>query len=145
MLKNIKLKSNWINSFVTANWLRYNRVSLSAIVHIYEEQIIGKCPKSIYLFSRWSLRFRRVFKKKKNFLKTFRNVETRNLSPFSKIHVFNSKILQNSRAENHLLQKLFHYNQNIGLPQWLSGKESACNAGDVGSIPGSGRFPWRRA
>ena len=28
------------------------------------------------------------------------------------------------------------------LPQWLSGKESACNAedtGDVGSIPGSGR------
>ena len=27
-----------------------------------------------------------------------------------------------------------------GLPQWLSGKESACNAGDVGSISGSGRF-----
>ena len=31
-----------------------------------------------------------------------------------------------------------------GLPQWLSGKESACNAGDTGdagSIPGSGRYP----
>ena len=31
-----------------------------------------------------------------------------------------------------------------GLPRWLSGKESACNAGDtgdVGSIPGSGRSP----
>ena len=30
------------------------------------------------------------------------------------------------------------------LPQWLSGKESACNArdsGDTGSIPGSGRSP----
>ena len=30
----------------------------------------------------------------------------------------------------------------IQLPWWLSGKESACNAGDtgdVGSIPGSGR------
>ena len=30
----------------------------------------------------------------------------------------------------------------MGLPQWLTGKESACNAGatgDVGSIPGSGR------
>ena len=26
-----------------------------------------------------------------------------------------------------------------GLPQWVSGKESACNAGDLGSIPGSGR------
>ena len=27
------------------------------------------------------------------------------------------------------------------LPQQLSGKESACNAGDTGSIPGSGRSP----
>ena len=27
------------------------------------------------------------------------------------------------------------------LPWWLSGKESACNAGDVGLIPGSGGFP----
>ena len=25
--------------------------------------------------------------------------------------------------------------------QWLSGKESTCNTGDVGLIPGSGRFP----
>ena len=24
------------------------------------------------------------------------------------------------------------------------GKESPCNAGDLGSIPGFGRFPWRR-
>ena len=34
--------------------------------------------------------------------------------------------------------------KNMGLPWWLSGKESACNAGaagDVGSIPGSGRSP----
>ena len=26
----------------------------------------------------------------------------------------------------------------MGLPRWLSGKESSCNAGDLGSIPGSG-------
>jgi len=26
-----------------------------------------------------------------------------------------------------------------GLPRWLSSKEAACNAGDPGSIPGSGR------
>ena len=26
-----------------------------------------------------------------------------------------------------------------GLPWWLSGKESACNAGDLGLIPGLGR------
>ena len=32
----------------------------------------------------------------------------------------------------------------LGLPKWLSSKESTCNAGaagDTGSIPGSGRFP----
>ena len=28
-----------------------------------------------------------------------------------------------------------------GLPWWLSGKESACNAGDLGLIPGLGRYP----
>ena len=28
-----------------------------------------------------------------------------------------------------------------GLPRWLSGRESACNAGDMGSIPGLGRSP----
>jgi len=27
----------------------------------------------------------------------------------------------------------------MGLPWWLSSKESACNSGDSGSIPGSGR------
>ena len=34
------------------------------------------------------------------------------------------------------------------LPWWLSGKESACSAGDTGdkgSVLGLGRFPWRRA
>ena len=33
------------------------------------------------------------------------------------------------------------------LSDWTELKESACNAGasgDMGSIPGSGRFPWRR-
>ena len=29
----------------------------------------------------------------------------------------------------------------MGCSRWLSGKESACNAGDPGSIPGSGRSP----
>ena len=29
----------------------------------------------------------------------------------------------------------------LGLPGWLSGKESACNAREAGSIPGSGRSP----
>ena len=29
----------------------------------------------------------------------------------------------------------------LSFPPWLSGEESACNAGDVGSTPGSGRSP----
>ena len=29
----------------------------------------------------------------------------------------------------------------VGLPWWLSSKEFACQTGDLGSIPGSGRFP----
>ena len=32
----------------------------------------------------------------------------------------------------------------LGLPWWLSGKESACKAGDVGSIPELGRSPGER-
>ena len=32
-----------------------------------------------------------------------------------------------------------------GFPDSSVGKESTCNAGDPCSIPGSGRFPWRRA
>ena len=31
-----------------------------------------------------------------------------------------------------------------GFPGSSVDKESTCNAGDPGSIPGSGRFPWRR-
>ena len=31
-----------------------------------------------------------------------------------------------------------------GLPGDSDGKESACNTGDPGSIPGSGTSPWRK-
>ena len=32
----------------------------------------------------------------------------------------------------------------LGLPRWLSGKGSTCNAGDVGLIPGSEKCPRRK-
>jgi len=32
------------------------------------------------------------------------------------------------------------YRDNQGLPWWLSCKESTCNAGDSGSVPGLGRL-----
>ena len=31
----------------------------------------------------------------------------------------------------------------LGFPVGSDGKETACNAGDMGSIPGSERSPWR--
>ena len=38
-----------------------------------------------------------------------------------------------------------HYNKNNfrGFPGGSDGKASACNAGDPGSIPGSGRSPGK--
>ena len=33
----------------------------------------------------------------------------------------------------------------LGFPGSSAGKESICNAGVLGLIPGLGRFPWRRA
>ena len=41
------------------------------------------------------------------------------------------------------MTKNYRDRSRYGLPWWLSGKESACNAGDVGLIPGSGRSPGR--
>ena len=32
----------------------------------------------------------------------------------------------------------------MGFPCGSAGKESTCNAEDLGSIPGLGRFPWIR-
>ena len=33
---------------------------------------------------------------------------------------------------------------NLSFPGGSEVRVSACNAGDLGSIPGLGRFPWRR-
>ena len=34
--------------------------------------------------------------------------------------------------------------ESLGFPVSSAGKESACNTGDPGLIPGMGRFHWRR-
>ena len=45
------------------------------------------------------------------------------------------------RKESDTTEQLhFHY-VIFGLPWWPRGKESACNAGDTGLIPGLGRCP----
>ena len=40
---------------------------------------------------------------------------------------------------DHILYTYYMY--TLGFPDNSDGKESACNAGDVGLIPGLGRFP----
>ena len=39
------------------------------------------------------------------------------------------------------LKKFFLPKESLGLPQWLSSKESAYDAGELGSVPGWGRSP----
>ena len=39
------------------------------------------------------------------------------------------------------LMYYIHICRDMGFPDSSAGKESACNAGDLSSIPGSGRFP----
>ena len=52
--------------------------------------------------------------------------------------------LQGRNPLHHLCVNTEHQSTGrIWLPRWLSGKESACSAEDMGSIPGSGRLPWR--
>ena len=58
-------------------------------------------------------------------------------------HVFKAHVLFQFSSAHFKIAIL-----NVGLPWWLSGKESACNAGDacltVESIPRSGRSPGDR-
>ena len=48
--------------------------------------------------------------------------------------------LHASREEGQLARKVLS-TENMGFPCGSAGKESACNAGDPGSIPGLGRSP----
>ena len=43
-----------------------------------------------------------------------------------------------------LIQTKITTKLSMGLPWWLTGKESATIAGDMGSIPGLGRSPGKR-
>ena len=58
------------------------------------------------------------------------------------LSMFFSHIMHSSLTPNY--QPIYLYIHIIIIFQWLSGKESTCNAGDVSSIPGSGSSPWRR-
>ena len=46
--------------------------------------------------------------------------------------------------EDPLEKEMATHSSILGLPLCSAGKESACNVGDLGSIPGSGRSPADR-
>ena len=45
------------------------------------------------------------------------------------------------RSHSPVIITLYNFYSFLGLPGSSNGEESACNAGDLGSIPGSGRSP----
>ena len=64
-----------------------------------------------------------------------KSISERNRSYFS-----NSKP-KSLRVIEGILEKLFNIFKSVGFTGGSDSKESACNAGDLGSIPGSGRSP----
>ena len=58
--------------------------------------------------------------------------------PLGKLLDFSEAV---SSCVNCQSQNLPHLGLHVGFPGGSDGKESACNEGDMGSIPGSGRSP----
>ena len=54
-------------------------------------------------------------------------------------HFLYLTLLTKGASEGFKMIIIMRNNTIKGLPRWLNGKESTCHAGDVGSIPGSGR------
>ena len=48
-------------------------------------------------------------------------------------------LFRTNDTKSHVAVCVFYW-----FPRWLSSKESACQAGDMGSVPGSGRSPEER-
>ena len=63
-------------------------------------------------------------------------------SPIAVMSVEASFLSNTSKFEHFLIMCLS--NHSMGFPCGSAGKESACNVGDLGSIPGLRKFPWRR-
>ena len=48
------------------------------------------------------------------------------------------------RCITNKMPAIFFFRDLVFIHDLLNGRESTCTAGDMGSIPASGRFPWRR-
>ena len=59
-------------------------------------------------------------------------------STYTKIGTIQRRLAWPLPKDDVQIHEVYH---SFGLPRWLGDKESACNAGDPGSILGSGRSP----
>ena len=66
-----------------------------------------------------------------------RDTKVQTEHPYKPIHIYWMSRINNICAQKELSKLTFH----LGFPDSSVGKESACNAGDPGSVPGSGRSP----
>ena len=53
-------------------------------------------------------------------------------------------LVTNGHIHLHIHHTVSNGSASQGSPCRSAGKESACNAGDLGLIPGFGKMPWRR-
>ena len=63
------------------------------------------------------------------------------INPYSSLKVSMTALLYVVLTSSHFFVIWSLKYLSLGPPQWLSGKESTCQTGDVGLIPGSGRSP----
>ena len=76
-----------------------------------------------------------------NRLKEMRNTKIRHTLEKRKQNGYVFKTVSKESGELIIRYGFIITPDNMWLPQWLIVKESACTAGDVGSIPGWGRSP----
>ena len=125
----------------------YNSIQSHVPFHQFQPQPHSKSTHLLW----YSLLFSRLKKNLKvsdskdlhllhSWLTKSSNVEVRSIS-----HHCGSKVIFHLLPELLALFSPFHNWLSVllpkGLPWWLSGKESTCKVGDVGSIPGLGRAP----
>ena len=60
---------------------------------------------------------------------------------WSQLDVLFPEFICTQKIYRRIKKTFWRKSSRMGIPWWLRGKESACNTGDPGSIPGLGRSP----
>ena len=121
-------------------------------IYVYFLELCVKSTESTEYWSLYSLAFFKNLrstvyikkKKKKAFLRSVKNIQLvhDNESPSFPTLVIKfpfTEIIELRFGVYHPSRPFLWVSPLYGLPRWLRGKESACQVGDMGLIPGSGR------